>query len=296
MIRAYKVDAFTWRNEGGSPTGVVLDGGGLTEAQMQWITNQIGCSHTAFITEPLDPSLPLTIDFFTAGGKIRNCGHGTIAAHFVRTVAGTSASGGKLFQQVSGELQEVEVMSDHGEVEIFLKLNEVHFIPVAAEVTDELISCLKVDEVEIDKTYPTIHASPASNRFLLALKSTEVLNKVQPDFIRLKELCNRYSSIGCFIYSIENSEQQKATARMFAPNIGVSEDIINGNSSGCLGAYLLQLSGENDLQLQVTQGQQFNRTGIVKVKVRKEHGGIATFIGGNARIAEEIEIKLPQVK
>ena len=74
---------------------------------------------------------------------------------------------------------------------------------------------------------------------------------------------------------------------MFAPNIGVNEDIINGNSSGCLGAYILQLNARDHLNLSVQQGQHFNQEGIVKVKVQNVDGRVITFIGGTAKITEE---------
>ena len=50
-ITAYEVAAFTNDPRAGSPTGVVLDAGGLRDEQMQAIAQQLGFSHTAFVSE-----------------------------------------------------------------------------------------------------------------------------------------------------------------------------------------------------------------------------------------------------
>jgi PhzF family phenazine biosynthesis protein len=87
----------------------------------------------------------------------------------------------------------------------------------------------------------------------------------------------------------------EATARMFAPNIGVNEDVINGNSSGCLGAYLFNLKNKNPLNLLVHQGQAFNREGTVKVRVKNVAGNVETAIGGTAKINGEITLAIDQL-
>lgn len=79
---------------------------------------------------------------------------------------------------------------------------------------------------------------------------------------------------------------------MFAPAIGVNEDIINGNSSGCLGTWMLHCIGGNRLELRVTQGQLFDRLSEVRVLVTKEGNRYSTVIGGTARITGEMTVSL----
>lgn len=74
----------------------------------------------------------------------------------------------------------------------------------------------------------------------------------------------------------------QSLARMFAPAIGVDEDVINANSSGCLGAYILRLGNFPELTLRVQQGHHFRRLGTVQVTARRVDNRIETTIGGTA--------------
>jgi trans-2,3-dihydro-3-hydroxyanthranilate isomerase len=58
------------------------------------------------------------------------------------------------------------------------------------------------------------------------------LSRLRPDLARLAGL----GVLGCFAYALDGPG--RAAARMFAPAIGVPEDIANANSTGCLAAYL----------------------------------------------------------
>ena len=144
------------------------------------------------------------------------------------------------------------------------------------------------------KNYPVTLASPGSGRFLLAVQLAETINAINPDFEKLKLVCDDNKSMGCFVYSVDKlSSKLETEARMFAPAIGINEDVVNGNSSGCLGAYLLRLGNKDSLTLKVIQGQKFNLTGLVKVKAKRTDGHIETVIGGKAKIEREFTILLP---
>ena len=79
--------------------------------------------------------------------------------------------------------------------------------------------------------------------------------------------------------------------------IGVDEDIINGNSSGCLGAYLVRLSNmdfdDTGLTLTVFQGHRFGSPGKVIVKAQEANGKLKTFVGGTAMVTGKVEIDIP---
>jgi len=294
QVKAYKVDAFVKNNSGGSPTGVVLNATGLTDGQMQFITDQLGVSHTAFVFEPATPGENVAVRFFTAGGEIVNCGHGTIAAHYTRAKHFNFSGHHVFYQQAKEGIQQIEVICEDQQVNIFVKQNKIHFLSPGIEEEKHLLEALNINATDLDSNYPIILASPGSKRFLLCVKSLELLNGIIPDFDRLKLVCDNVKSIGCFIYCIRSVQSKpEATARMFAPNIGVDEDIINGNSSGCLGAYLLNLKEEDNMELLVNQGHTLKCEGVVKVKVNKMDDHFETEIGGSAKIKTEILLTLP---
>ena len=69
-------DSFTNEKFKGNPAGVVLDGKGLEEDQMQLIARELGYPETVFIFK--DDS-KIKVRFFTPKEEIDLCGHATIA-------------------------------------------------------------------------------------------------------------------------------------------------------------------------------------------------------------------------
>lgn len=292
-LKAYKIDAFTKDNSGGSPTGVVLNTPELRDEQLQAIADQIGCSHTAFVMEPGAQNPFVGIRFFCPDGEILNCGHGTIAAHYARIKHFNLDGNRVLFQQAKEGIQQVEVVQQNNRVEIFLKQNPIHFNTVESSTVLQLLEALSINQNELVASLPVVMASPGSNRFLIGIKSLNCLDQLSPDFDQLKLLCQRNNAIGCFVYCMDRlNPTAELSARMFAPAIGIDEDVINGNSSGCLGAYLLKLNGQRSLEICIRQGHKFNREGLVHVKVKRVEDQFETVIGGTAKITEEISLAM----
>ncbi len=292
-LKAYLVRAFIKNNCGGSPTGVVLNATGLNERRMQFIATQLPASHTAFVFEPTNPGGNVQVRFFTRGAELLNCGHGTIAAHYVRAKSLNLTHSMSYYQEVKEGMQQVEVIKMGDDLQVYLRINEIKFTEPKPEAANNLLNALGIGGDATASDYPLVLASPGSYRFLVGLKSIEILNTILPDFDKLKQVCNEHKSMGCFAYAIGGSSSNpEAAARMFAPAIGVNEDIINGNSSACLGAYLLHLNTSNSLDLLVSQGNLFNSEGLVMVKARKIDNNTEVSIGGKAKIEKELLIRI----
>ncbi len=294
QVLAYRVNAFTNGTSGGSPTGVVLDAAGLREQEMLFIANQLSTSHTAFVFEPSHSNKPLTIRFFTPKREILNCGHGTIAAHFARATHRGAMTNPIVRQVVRNEVQAVEIAVQGSDVEISFKQSEIQFAGVDPAIVHDLLTALAIRENDLATEFPPVLASPGSYRFLLGLRTRAAVRALSPDFDKLKHLCETTNSLGCFAFSLDSiGPELEATARMFAPSIGVNEDVINGNSSGCLCAYLMQRRNDTQLELRVHQGHAFNREGVVRVRGKKTGHYIETTISGTATIENEMVIELP---
>ena len=110
QIEAYLVNAFLKDNSGGSPTGVILKAPDLTDDEMQIIANRIPASHTAFIFEPRHENENVKVRFFTPGGEILNCGHGTIAVHYSRAKVFNYTGSKTVLQQAKEGVQQIEIV------------------------------------------------------------------------------------------------------------------------------------------------------------------------------------------
>ena len=297
QITAYEVMAFTTQVSEGSPTGVVLIDNSLRDDQMQHLAKVLGYSHTVFIEELTQEVCDVRVRFFTPVREIKNCGHATIAAHALRTTQNPIQNNTLVRQQGLSGLQVINISYQGGVPIIHLKQDEIVFTHVEEELASELLSALNIPVGNLDERYPIILASPGSNRFLVGLKDPETLISISPNFSQLMNVCDRVNSIGCFVFTVDSiASSVEALGRMFAPGIGVDEDIVNGNSSGCLGAYLLQMDTDgrigSELSLRIHQGHTFNRPGTVVVSAKLGEDKIETSIGGTAVIASQKQIDL----
>jgi trans-2,3-dihydro-3-hydroxyanthranilate isomerase len=124
-------------------------------------------------------------------------------------------------------------------------------------------------------------ASPGRARLLIPVIDRTVLAGIRPDQERLAAESRRYGQLGCFVY-VPPSAIEPVAARMFAPAIGVPEDVANANSSGCLAAHLL-ITGRNP-SIAVDQGDALGRPSTVHATASRGARGIATRVGGTARV------------
>ena len=116
---------------------------------------------------------------------------------------------------------------------------------------------------------------------LIPVADRTVLAGISPDHEQLAAVSRRFGQLGCFAY-VPPSSSAPAAARMFAPVIGVPEDIANANSSGCLAAHLL-ITGR-DPAVSVEQGDALGRPSTVHATATRGASGVATRVGGSARI------------
>ncbi|NUR28550.1 MAG: PhzF family phenazine biosynthesis protein [Catenulispora sp.] len=286
------VDACLREGAGGSPTAVIISDTPVPVPP--------AASHLAVIA-PQSPDGIHRIRFFTSAGELPNCGHGTIAALAVLVAsqlatselatddsfAGRLAIGGRLVEAVGRPLPGggVEAWFDQGTVTVAK--------PDDAAVADVLgalgldtgdLDDGDLDNGDLDKPFSPVIASPGRPRLLLPLRSPVRLAAVVPDQARLAEVSARHDVLGCFAYARrdEGRSSGRLAARMFAPAIGVPEDVANANSSGCLAAYLLSI-GENPA-IAVDQGDTLGRPSTVYAEASYTPDGIRTRVGGVARL------------
>ena len=83
--RAFKqVDVFTAVPFKGNPVAVVLDGAGLSDAEMQGFANWTNLSETTFVLPPDDPAADYRVRIFTPKAELPFAGHPTLGtAHAV---------------------------------------------------------------------------------------------------------------------------------------------------------------------------------------------------------------------
>jgi trans-2,3-dihydro-3-hydroxyanthranilate isomerase len=211
---------------GGSPTAVVPDGS-FSDDERRCVPAAWGTSHAVFV-RVRDGQVSLR--FFTAHGELPACGHGTVAALAVladrcglseyRTTlhAGGRAFIGRAVPRPDG----FAASFDPGPVTLR---------GATAAERDLILSLFPAC------AGPASVASVGRPRMLIPVATRADLAALTPDLDRLREACDRLGLLGCYVYTAPTADG-RAAARMFAPSIGVPEDIANANSTACLAAHL----------------------------------------------------------
>jgi PhzF family phenazine biosynthesis protein len=75
-----QVDVFTAEPYRGNPLAVVLDGDGLSDAQMQRFARWTNLSETTFLLPPRDEQADYRLRIFTPGGELPFAGHPTLGS------------------------------------------------------------------------------------------------------------------------------------------------------------------------------------------------------------------------
>ena len=269
---------------GGSPTAVV-DETSLSDAERCAVPVAAGTSHVVFISteEHRSGRAAVSLRFFTAAAELPACGHGTVAALAVlarraRTpeYEAVLRSGGRTFLGgATGGGDRYEAAFDPGPVELRA--------PAWAE-REPVLSALGIDPQLASERCRI--AAVGRPRMLVQVVDRQALAALAPDMTRLREACDRLGLLGCYVYDTP-SPDGRAAARMFAPSIGVPEDIANANSTACLAAHL---AGHGFPALAVDMGDSLGEPSTIVATTRPGTGGPLVRVGGTATITTEISL------
>lgn len=283
MPEAVLVSACQRGGAGGSPT-VVLDDAPFTDEERRRIPAEWGTSHAVFLraagTERGRPAC--TLRFFTAQAELPACGHGTVAAlavlaeragadHDHRAVLRTAhrAFAGRASRSGDG----LTAWFDPGPVSLRSATG-----PELRAVAGGL--GLTTDAVAGDACV----ASNGRPRLLLPVRSRAALAELAPDPARLRAACDRHGLLGCYAYAPPD-RHGRAAARMFAPSIGVPEDIANANSTACLAAHA---AGFGIHRLAVDMGDHLGSPSTITATAHHDGTGLRIRVGGRAAITRTV--------
>jgi trans-2,3-dihydro-3-hydroxyanthranilate isomerase len=276
------VDSCLRGDDGGSPTAVVVTAGEeIGDVELARIPARTGTSHVAVICETGTGGR--TIRFFTPDGELPGCGHGTVAALAVLALpdgglpsrlrsAGRELAASARIAPGTGPDRVVETWFDQGPIQ---------HRDATDDEQDTFLAALGLERNLLHPEDPVVVASPGRERLLIPVADRTVLAGIRPDHERLAQQSRRLGQLGCFVY-VPPSPERPAAARMFAPAIGVPEDVANANSSGCLAARLLLLG--RDPNLTVDQGDALGRPSTVHATARRSEAGVVTRVGGRVRV------------
>ncbi|MFI9322672.1 PhzF family phenazine biosynthesis protein [Kitasatospora aureofaciens] len=270
------------RRGGGSPTAV-LDDAPLTDEERRRIPTQLGTSHAVFLrangTERGRPSY--TLRFFTATGELPACGHGTVAA-LALLAEREGADDYRAVLRTTHRTFDGRAVRDDGGLTASFDPGPVSLRHAGGPELEAIADGIGLagDAVAED----AVVASNGRPRLLLPVRSRAVLAGLVPDVTLLRGVCDRFGLLGCFAYSLPD-RHGRAAARMFAPSIGVPEDVANANSTACLAAHA---AGSGTDRLTVDMGDHLGCPSTITATVHRDGLERRILVGAHAMVTRTV--------
>ncbi len=260
VIPIYVVDAFTDSPFKGNQAGICfLDKsyGSIDESILQKIAFEMNLSETAFVSpintkESFSDAEDFNLRWFTPTTEIDLCGHATLATAHV------------LFHELANSNKELKFHTMSGVLSVskdedFLKMDFPANPSESISSIDFISTSLGLQKEEIISW----EYDPKLANVLVEVKNSDILQRIEPDFAKLKKYTGKLRIVGLIITAKMSETDFDFASRYFAPWVGINEDPVTGSSHTTLGPYWSAKLGKTELQtIQLSK-----RTGKLKLIV-----------------------------
>lgn len=242
-----QVDVFTKVAFKGNPVAVVLDGDGLTDAEMQAFANWTNLSETTFVLPPSDPAADYRVRIFTPKAELPFAGHPTLGtAEVVRDLAG---AGDRLTLAMKAGVIPVvargQAWTLQAKAPVARQL-DAHRIP-------ELAHSLGLAAADVAD--PPCWVDTGMEQLLVPLASGEVVRRITPG-VGLAQFSNAAGKVSVYAFPPLAAGGEMLVRFFFAKNAGqVSEDPATGSACANLGGYALTTGHALPLARTLRQGE-----------------------------------------
>ncbi len=271
-LRFKQVDVFTTVPFRGNPVAVVLEGDGLSGADMQRIAGWTNLSETTFVLKPTQAGADYRLRIFTPRDELPFAGHPTIgSAHAVLEAGLVAPREGRFRQECGAGVLELTVAQ--GVIEVKAPPAGVAPLDPARIPALERILGAK------------IHAQPRivdiGPVWLVAdLGGAGEVDALVPDMAAIGAFADSVSATGLTVFGATGRAGAAIHVRSFAPSHGVPEDPVCGSGNISVAAFL-RAAGQGARfggAYRSRQGMQLGRDGSVSIRLE----GDAIHLGGQA--------------
>ena len=270
-----QIDVFSAEAYRGNPLAVVLDGEGLSEAQMQGFARWTNLSETTFVLPPTDLGADYRVRIFTPGGELPFAGHPTLGTCHAWLAAGGAAQGEAVVQQCAVGL--VRIRRD-GERLAFEAPPLRRTAPDPALLAS-VLAALGADPARVGGS---AWLDNGPQWFSLLFDSAASVLALAPDHVALQAL-PKVGVIGAHAAGGECAFEVRA----FAASVGVAEDPVTGSLNASLAQWLIA-DGVAPAHYVAAQGSCLGRAGRVHIEQRDGR----VWVGGASTICIEGDVRL----
>ncbi len=290
-----QVDVFTEEPYLGNALAVVLDGQGLSDADMQRFACWTNLSETTFLLPPTDAAADYRVRIFTPGGELPFAGHPTLGScHAWLEAGGQAQSAERVVQQCAKVL--VHITREFGASgRLAFAAPDTQLSTPAVALLAEVTAALGITPSQV------LAAQSLDNGPLwcsLLLDSPATVLQLTPDHAALARLGVKVGVAGIYPDAEESesplirranreaaafgarsagSAAPRLEVRAFAAATGINEDPVTGSLNASLAQWLI---GEGLLPDQYIASQGINIGRAGQVHVRRDADG-QVWIGGH---------------
>jgi len=295
-LRPYQqVDVFTATPYLGNPLAVVLDGGGLSDDEMQRFARWTNLSETTFVLPPTQAGADYRVRIFTPAAELPFAGHPTLGScHAWLTAGGQPGQDGLIVQECA--VGRVSIRRA-GHLLAFAAPPLVRSTP-APELLAQVTQALGLTPQQV-RAAQVLDNGP--RWFGLLLDSADTVLALTPDHQRLRELQQKVGVAaptqddGGVQLIARSSREARAFAehaadapqlaapdlevRAFAAAVGVNEDPVTGSLNASLAQWLMA-EGHLPERYLAAQGSCLGRAG--RVLLERDASG-QVWVGGQVQ-------------
>ena len=216
------IDVFTRDMRGGNPVPLVADAQGMSDADMQQVAAQYG-HESAFVLPADNPLAQWKLRFFVPAHEMEMCGHATVGSLWALRQWGLWRSSEAVVQTLSGL---VHVQWDEARQCPWISQPPGQCTLLDEAQTQDALSVLSLSPASAAAVvaHPAVNASTSRIKTLIEFNDPRAVHALQPDFARMKSLCEQIDSTGLYPYALENpvdaDSPLRVHARQFPPSSG----------------------------------------------------------------------------
>ena len=284
-------DVFTNDPLAGNQLAVFTDAHGLDTARMQRLACEMNFSESTFILPAEQSGTDIRMRIFTPHIEMPMAGHPTVGSTFALAHAGIIPVGATRFVfglNVGPTPVDLEWRNGALAFAWMTQLPPKFSPPFDARA--EAAAALGLDVTDLVPDLPVQEITCGVPYLMVPLRDRGTVDRAVADITGLRKILTGDSAV--FLFSVDpGSSGQSIYSRMFAPDLGVTEDPATGSASGPLGCYLVQhrlVSGEAASKIVSQQGVAMGRPSRIHVAIGGgpdaindvKVGGHAVLVGG----------------
>jgi PhzF family phenazine biosynthesis protein len=271
------VRVFAAGADGGNPAPIVIDAGGMSDAQMQQVAASYGHESGFVLPSPPGSDCDFEFRFWVPNHEMSMCGHATVGAVWLLDQLGRLRRDHLTISTRSGRV-EARIRRPAGQhvlVEVSQPAGHVEPLPDAEQAKADILQVLGIVTEDL-APLPIQNARTSRVKTLVPLKSVSILDGLKPDFGKIEQLCARIESTGLYPYAVSDRERQIVDARQFPRSSGYPEDAATGIAAAALSFGLLSngIVEASERPITVRQGRAMKRPSEIQVRFNLDHGRI----------------------